>query len=417
MTSTEKGVAATARHMRCLIVATHYCPLVGGAQTVYDALARCEPDQFHILTSRRDYATGEMVAGFEEFDRIAPYKISRIDRVRPNLNAGKSNMFAKILSTIQGWMLNRRLTKQIKYICRHEDIGCIWVAASEAIMWLPPVLKRMSDRKIIVFAHGEEFSQTAHSNAAENKRRQALNAADGVISVSNFTTDMLVQKYNVDRSKVFLSTNGVDLDKFSGTISEDAKQRLQIPDGPIVFSCGRLVARKGFDMLLAAWPGVLNRVPNATLLIGGVGPLEEELKQQAANLHIDQSVWFLGNINSRDMSDYYGMASVFAMPNRTMPDGDTEGFGLVFLEASAMATVSIAGKAGGTSDAVQDGKTGTLVRGDSLVEIEAAITTLLMNDTLRDQMSDAAQAFARTQGWQKKLSGIMAFISISNTDR
>lgn len=416
MIMTENGDAEKAANLRCLVVATHYCPLIGGAQTVYDALARCAPDQFHILTSKRDYINGDIVEDYDAFDKAAPYKITRLERVRPDFDAGKSSLPAKILATVQGWLLNRRLVKQIQFICQNEDIDSIWVGAGEAVMWLPPLLKRRMKKKIIVFAHGEEFSQTAHSKAAEKNRRQALQAADGVIGVSHYTTDLLVQKYGVDKSKVFLSTNGVDLDKFSGVVSENAREKLNIPAGPVVFSCGRLVARKGFDKLIAAWPGVLKALPDATLLIGGNGPLEAELKQQVFELGIGASAQFLGHIKPDDMSDYYGIASVFAMPNRTMPNGDTEGFGLVFLEASAMGTVSVAGRAGGTSDAVQDGKTGFLVDGTNQLELEAAIIKLLNNSDMRNQMSDAAQAFARTQGWHKKLSGIMAFMSISNAD-
>lgn len=412
MTSKKKELAADAGQLRCLIVATHYLPLVGGAQTVYDALACSKPGQFHVLTSMRDYATGEIVAEYDEFDRLAPYQISRIDRIRPDLNAGRSSLFAKVISTLHGWMINQRLLRQIKYICRNEEIDCIWVAASDAIMWLPPKLKHRTDKKVIVFAHGEEFSQIAHSKAAEKKRHLALKVADGAIGVSHYTTDLLIKKYGADSSKVFLSTNGVNSEKFSGVVSKNARDRLKIPVGPVVFSCGRLVARKGFDKLLAAWPGIREHVPEANLFIGGTGPIEARLKQEALNLQIEDSVHFLGEVDSEDIASYYGVASVFAMPNRTMPDGDTEGFGLVFLEASAMGTVSVAGRAGGTTDAVQDGKTGMLVDANNIKEIENAITTLLTDNALRERMSNAAQAFARTQDWGKKLSGILAFIAM-----
>lgn len=416
MTTKQNESAEEAASLRCLVVVTHYCPLIGGAQTVYDALARCAPDQFHILTSKRDYTNGELVAGYQAFDREAPYKITRLDRIRLNLDAGKSNVIAKIFTTVQGWLLNRMLIKKITTICQDEAIDSVWISASEAVLWLPPVLKRLTDKKIVIFAHGEEFSQAAHSKAAEKNRWQALQAADSVIGVSHYTTDLLMQKYGVDKRKIFLSTNGVDLDKFSGMVSDDAREKLNLPEGPVVFSCGRLVARKGFDTLIAAWPGILSNVPEAKLLIGGNGPMETELKQQVVELGIAASVQFLGHIEQADMPDYYGVASVFAMPNRTMANGDTEGFGLVFLEASAMGTVSVAGRAGGTSDAVQGGKTGVLVNGNDKLEIETAITELLTNNDMRTRMSNAAQAFARTQEWRKKLAGITAFMRVNNAN-
>lgn len=65
------------------------------------------------------------------------------------------------------------------------------------------------------------------------------------------------------------------------------------------------------------------------------------------------------------------------MPNRTMPDGDTEGFGLVFLEANACGRAVIGGRAGGAVEAVRVVETGLLVDGYSIEEISTAIRRLL----------------------------------------
>ncbi len=398
------------KNLRCLIVATHYCPLVGGAQTVYDALARCRPAQFHILTSCRDYLTGTVVDGFAEFDAAAPYKITRLDRVRPDFVAGYSGALERVFSAGKWWWLNRRLIGQIKTICLAEEIDVVCVGAGEAFMWLPPALKRRMNQKIMIFTHGEEISQVAHSRKAEQNRRHALAAADGVIAVSNYTTRLLVEKYGVPKDKILLSTNGVDLEKFSGVVAESARNKLDFPTGPTVFSSGRLVARKGFDQLIEAWPAVVGEIQDATLLIGGTGPMEAELKNRVEALGLVNNIRFLGNINPEDMAAYYGLSSVFAMPNRTLPNGDTEGFGLVFLEASAMGTPSIAGRAGGTADAVLDGETGFRVDGTDRSQIEKALVNLLTDDGLRSAMSQAALKFANGQGWSNKVSGIIDFM-------
>jgi len=411
MAEDTKGSSVPAENLRCLIVATHYCPLVGGAQTVYDALARCRPEQFYILTSRRDYLTGGEVEGFADFDAAAPYKIKRLDRVRPDLVIGRSGALLRGLFAVKWWWLNLRLIGQIKAICRAENIDVICIGAGEAFMWLPPALKRHTDQKIMIFTHGEEISQVAHSKMAEQNRQRALAAADGVIAVSNYTSKLLEQKYGVQEDKILLSTNGVDLIKFSGVVADASRDKLRFPHGPTVFSCGRLVARKGFDQLIESWPAVVERIPDANLLIGGTGPLETELKNRVEALGLSESVRFLGNIDAGDMSSYYGLASLFAMPNRTLPDGDTEGFGLVFLEASAMGTPSIAGRAGGTSDAVLEGETGLRVDGTDVHEIAKALINLLTDDSRRSAMSHAALKFAKGQGWPEKASGILDFMA------
>ncbi len=415
MVPDTKGSHIPAEKLRCLIVVTHYCPLVGGAQTVYDALARCFPKQFHVLTSRRDYITGEIVDGYGEFDSAAPYKITRTDRIRLGLQVGKPNLLKKIISAATGWWLNKKLMSRIKIICRTENIDTICVGANEALMWLPPALKRQADQQVIVFTHGEEISQTAHSTKAEHNRHRALHAADGIIAVSNYTAELLTQNYDIAKEKIYVSTNGVDLQKFCGNVAETAREALAFPQGPTVFSCGRLVARKGFDNLVEAWLGIVKAIPDAMLLIGGTGPLEMPLKQKVRDLGLEDNIQFLGAIKSEDMPSYYGLSSVFCMPNRTMPDGDTEGFGLVFLEASAMGTPSVAGRAGGTSDAVVDGETGLLVDGEDITEIQNAILTMLTNDASRNVMSAAALEFARSRGWPKKAAGIIDFMTTGDT--
>ena len=377
---------------------------------MYDALARCQPKQFHILTSRRDYTTGEIVGGYEEFDRAVPYKITRTNRIRLGLHIGKPSLLKKIYSAVTGWWLNQKLMSTIKLICSNEDIDTICISANEALMWLPPALKQQTKQRVIVFTHGEDISQAAHSAKAERNRGRALHAASGIIAVSNYTAGLLTQNYDIAKEKIFVSTNGVDLQKFCGKVEETAREALTFPRGPTVFSCGRLVARKGFDNLIEAWPRIVKTIPEAMLLIGGIGPQEKPLKQKVHDLGLERNIQFLGVIKSDDMPSYYGLSSVFCMPNRTMPDGDTEGFGLVFLEASAMGTPSIAGRAGGTSDAVADGETGLLIDGEDIAEIEEAILALLTNDASRKVMSAAALEFARSRGWPKKAAGIIDFM-------
>ena len=108
-------------------------------------------------------------------------------------------------------------------------------------------------------------------------------------------------------------------------------------------------------------------------------------------LGISKSVQLLGHVSDGQLPSLYASADVFAMPNRTLPDGDTEGFGLVFLEAAAAGTPSIAGRAGGAVDAVLDGKTGLLVDGTDIGAISFAVTEFLTNEVRCGEMADAAR--------------------------
>jgi phosphatidylinositol alpha-1,6-mannosyltransferase len=95
-------------------------------------------------------------------------------------------------------------------------------------------------------------------------------------------------------------------------------------------------------------------------------------------LDVEHRVHFLGHVSYEDLPRWYNDCDLFAMPNRDI-DGDTEGFGLVFLEAAASGKPAVAGKAGGTDSAVVDGETGLRVDGENVAEIAAAMRRLLGN--------------------------------------
>lgn len=130
-------------------------------------------------------------------------------------------------------------------------------------------------------------------------------------------------------------TPGVDLDRFRPVEDRSSARRaLGWPEeGPVVFALRRLVQRTGVDLLIEAFPRVVSRHPGATLLIGGRGPLYDELCTLARRLGLTHRIRFLGYIPAEDLPAALGAADVVAIPTRAL-----EGLGLVTLEAFAVAT-------------------------------------------------------------------------------
>jgi phosphatidylinositol alpha-1,6-mannosyltransferase len=114
------------------------------------------------------------------------------------------------------------------------------------------------------------------------------------------------------------------------------------------------------------------------LIVGG-GPEEERLRNMVRQLELDQHVRFAGSIPNKDTVDYYHASDVFVMPNRQMPNGDVEGFGLVFLEANACGKPVIGGRSGGTVDAIAHGESGYLVDPTSSAEVASRLIELLQD--------------------------------------
>ena len=395
------------RKPKCLIVTTHYRPLIGGALVVYDALAAARPEQFAVLTSFRDYATAQDAEGWQDFDSSASYQIVRLPRMRSDLLGANPNFLKRLGSYLETQLLKRKVLKAVLQAVRDTDATVICIGALDALGWLVQPLQDATGLPVIIYTHSEEISQKAYKARVEEVRRAALQAASGIVAVSSFTAKLISEKFAVPQENIKWLTNGVDLARFTNRPTSNVRVRHGLSAGPLVLAVGRLVPRKGFDRLLEAWPKVIAAIPSAQLAIVGKGPLENQLCERAKSSDLKGSVHMLGQVADELLPSLYASADIFTMPNRTMPDGDTEGFGLVFLEAAASGTPSVGGRAGGAVDAIRDGETGMLVDGEDPSAIAYALTDLLQDEVKRLKMGDAAYAHAQTQPWDRKADELL----------
>lgn len=116
----------------------------------------------------------------------------------------------------------------------------------------------------------------------------------------------------------------------------------------------------------------------------------------------------LGEVTDQALADLYAQADIFALPNREMPDGDTEGFGLVFLEANACGKPVVSGRAGGVVDAVIDGVNGLAVDGGDVDAIAAAVTRILEDKMLYSKLAAGGLDAARRGDWRSRAAEFLA---------
>ena len=191
---------------------------------------------------------------------------------------------------------------------------------------------------------------------------------------------------------------GVDTDHFVplGPAEKVAvRERLGLPaSGPLVVSVSRLVPRKGMDVLIRAAAALGREHPALTVAIAGGGRDESRLRRLVAST--GAPVRFLGKVPGADLPGVYGCADVFAMLCRNRWGGlEQEGFGIVFVEASAAGVPAVAGASGGAADAVVDGETGVVVaRPDDPEEVAKVLARLLDDADLRTAMGAAGRARA-----------------------
>jgi phosphatidylinositol alpha-1,6-mannosyltransferase len=171
-----------------------------------------------------------------------------------------------------------------------------------------------------------------------------------------------------------------------------ARARLGLDaDAAVVLGVSRLVPRKGFDVLIDAMGRLRGEFPRAVAVIGGAGRDRGRLEQRARRGSVP--VRFVGAVPDDVLPQLYGAADVLAVPCRNRWGGlEQEGFGIVFLEAAAAAVPQVAGRSGGSHEAVADGETGFVVDAAAGAdELTAALRRLLADPALRRRMGDAAR--------------------------
>jgi phosphatidylinositol alpha-1,6-mannosyltransferase len=208
--------------------------------------------------------------------------------------------------------------------------------------------------------------------------------------------------------------SGVDTSAFfPGAGGDVVRRRLGLTDRPVIVCVSRLVPRKGQDVLIRALPLVQQRIPDAALLIVGGGPSLERLRSLAASVGVARDVVLTGSVPWEELPAHYDAGDVFAMPCRSRRGGlEVEGLGIVFLEASATGLPVVAGRSGGSPDAVLDGETGWVVDGTSVAEVAARVGDLLADRGRARAMGAAGRAWVeREWRWDvlaARLRGLLA---------
>jgi phosphatidylinositol alpha-1,6-mannosyltransferase len=393
-----------------LLVANNFPPVRGGSAVVYASLAAQARGRIMVLAPSHGYGHGWPLIGWREHDRRAAYRVVRLPLLRTVIRE-HLGQFGRLWHLLEDLAIRMRVCSALLRILRRERPRAVCIGELLASGWLVRLLAHVRGVRTVVYVHGEEITTDDPYDRSCVRRRRALVAADGIIVVSRFTKSAVEALLQGHASPpIALIENGVDTARFSaGPKSAWLTARYQLQDRFVFVSVCRLLEKKGIDQAVRAFALLLPRHPDSRFLVVGTGPFRGALVSLVEQLGIGAAVVFAGDVPECDLTEHYRMGDVFVMPNRAMPNGDTEGFGLVFLEANSCGLPVIAGADGGSQDAVQHQDNGLVVDGRSVDDILAAMLLLRENVAEREKLRRGGLAAAAQADWANRTQAFLEF--------
>jgi glycosyltransferase involved in cell wall biosynthesis len=226
---------------------------------------------------------------------------------------------------------------------------------------------------------GLTYSVTVHANDLfapadfEIGLDQIFSSASAIVAVSDFGAEYIRRKFPEAAERVYRIYNGIDIDGF---------QPARFDHPPLILSIGRLISKKGFDLLISACGILRDRGLEFRCEIVGEGPLEKELRSQIQKYDLNERVRLSGPKRQPEIATLLSDATVFTLPCRIDPDGAMDNLPTVIMEAMAAALPVVSTEVGGISEMVRDGKTGLLVSTENPTAVANAINRFICDPNL-----------------------------------
>jgi glycosyltransferase involved in cell wall biosynthesis len=269
-------------------------------------------------------------------------------------------------------------------ICREQRIDVLhvhWPFPHGLMALLPGWLL---GSKVVHTCHSAEFALAAGSKLSTSVLAFCLRRSFAITANSTHTTG-LVRKVSGRDARII---------PWGATVQVDPTAKPVPQDVPLLLFSGRLIERKGVDFLLRAMPKILSR-QKVRLVITGDGHCRPEWERLAQSLGLDGAVSFAGFVSNAELSALFRSCSVYVHPAIYDSKGDTEGQGVVLVEALSNRRPVVASAVGGIVDLIKDGETGLLVPEKNPEAIAEAVLRLLNEPELAQRLGEQGFIYAR----------------------
>lgn len=276
----------------------------------------------------------------QEFTRIHSQKdldkISKISDVFANSYKFKGGYGANLLEEVSRYALVASalaMSKDFDIIHAHD-----WLTYPAGI-----AAKYVSGKPLVIHVHATEFDRSGENVNPQvyEIEKKGMEEADKIIAVSNFTRNIIIEKYGIPEDKVVTVHNAVE-----PTERKDVDGHKYVPEKIVTF-LGRITFQKGPDYFIEAARLVLERDENVRFVMAGSGDLMEKMIRRVAQLRIGHKFHFTGFLQGENVDRMLAMSDVFVMPSVSEP------FGIVPLEAMRSNVPVVISKQSGVSEVLK----------------------------------------------------------------
>ena len=260
---------------------------------------------------------------------------------------------------------------------------------------LGALLARQQRLPLVISLHGSDMYLARKSPVYGRLARWAFGQAKAISACSQNLFDSAIH-LGAPLNRTRLIPYGVDTQRFSPAPS-------RANTAPVVLATGRLVAKKGFDQLIAAAPAIFARCPAAEIWIAGEGDSRAQLEGLRAALPapLQTKIKFLGQRPWSDLPDLLRQASVFVLPSVRDEAGNEDGLPNSLLEGMASGLAIVASDLAGVPAVIRDEQTGLLMPPGDASALADAVVRLLQDAELSERLGHAARRFAESElSWQ-----------------
>ena len=274
------------------------------------------------------------------------------------------------------------------------------------------LLKRVTGRKLITTLYGAELFPilAGKHGSIKGLLKSALTGADALVGISAETVK--AAKSLSGRGDIHVVPDGIDMEYYRpGAVNQELLARYNCKGKRVIFFTGRMVERKGHRFLIEAMAQVKKQGLNVKLLLGGNGPLFDDLCELRNRLQLEDVVEMPGFLPEEELVAILQSVDLHVLPSCVDANGDTEGSATAAFEAMACGTPSIVSRIGGNIGAIEEGRGACYFEAGNSGELAEQIVSLLTDDALLARHVTEARKFVQEHySWEQSIAKYLSLL-------